>query len=205
MSMPAVETGHEVQAGSMYSSPSSKWLGLLYLTPALLFVAVFTIYPLGQMIWVSFNNWTLISPPKYVGFNNFTKAFSDRQFWISLTFTLKYTLLITPILMIGGYAIALLVAGNSPLQRFTRTVVFLPVVIGLGAMLTKGISARIGYNVIIWNDVMRVSDALPPGLAVDPRNLPPVQAGGGQDPRFAGICGSNFIAHGITAGVEWAF
>jgi multiple sugar transport system permease protein len=117
----------------MYSSPNSKWLGLLYLTPALLFVALFTVYPLTQMVWVSFNNWTLISPPKFVGLNNFTKAFSDRQFWISLTFTLKYTLLITPILMIGGYAIALLVSGNSVLQRFTRTVVFLPVVIGLGA------------------------------------------------------------------------
>ena len=117
----------------MYSSPNSKWLGLLYLTPALLFVAVFTVYPLTQMVWVSFNNWTLISPPKYVGLNNFTKAFSDRQFWISLTFTLKYTLIITPILMIGGYAIALLVSGNSVLQRFTRTVVFMPVVIGLGA------------------------------------------------------------------------
>ena len=117
----------------MYSSPNSKWLGLLYLTPALLFVGVFTVYPLTQMVWVSFNNWTLISPPKFVGLNNFTKAFSDRQFWISLTFTLKYTLLITPILMIGGYAIALLISGNSLLQRFTRTVVFLPVVIGLGA------------------------------------------------------------------------
>ncbi|RYE10506.1 MAG: sugar ABC transporter permease [Hyphomicrobiales bacterium] len=117
----------------MYSSPRSKWLGLLYLTPALLFVALFTVYPLTQMIWVSFNNWTLISPPKFVGLNNFTKAFSDRQFWVSLTFTLKYTAIITPILMIGGYAVALLVAGNSPLQRFTRTIVFLPVVIGLGA------------------------------------------------------------------------
>ena len=34
--------------------------------------------------------------------------------------------------MIGGYLIALLVSGNSPLRRFTRTVVFIPVVIGLG-------------------------------------------------------------------------
>jgi multiple sugar transport system permease protein len=117
----------------MYSSPNSKWIGLVSLTPALLFVTVFTVYPLTQMVWVSFNNWTLISPPKYVGLNNFIKAFSDRQFWISLTFTLKYTLIITPILMIGGYAIALLVSGNSVLQRFTRTVVFMPVVIGLGA------------------------------------------------------------------------
>jgi multiple sugar transport system permease protein len=117
----------------MYSSANSKWVGLLYLTPALLFVAAFTIYPLFQMIWVSLNNWDLIKPPKFVGLNNFTKAFADRQFWTSLGFTLKYTILITPILMIGGYLIALLVSGNSPLQRFTRTVVFLPVVIGLGA------------------------------------------------------------------------
>lgn len=117
----------------MYSSGSSKWVGLLYLAPALLFVAVFTVYPLTQMVWVSFNNWALLSPPKFVGFNNYVKAFSDRQFWVSLTFTLKYTLLITPILMIGGYAVALLVSGNSKLQRFTRTVVFIPVVIGLGA------------------------------------------------------------------------
>ena len=102
VSVPAVETGQEFQAGSMYSSPNSKWLGLLYLTPALLFVALFTVYPLTQMVWVSFNNWTLISPPKFVGLNNFTKAFSDRQFWISLTFTLKYTLLITPSSALGS-------------------------------------------------------------------------------------------------------
>ena len=34
--------------------------------------------------------------------------------------------------MIGGYLIALLVAPNTPLRRFTRAVVFVPVVIGLG-------------------------------------------------------------------------
>ena len=117
----------------MYSSSRGKWVGLLYLAPALLFVAAFTVYPFGQMVWVSFQSWSLITPPKFVGTANFTKAFADKQFWISLGFTLKYTLLITPILMIGGYAIALLVAGNSKLQRTARTIVFIPVVIGLGA------------------------------------------------------------------------
>ena len=56
------------------------------------FVAVFTVYPLVQMVWVSFNNWSLISRRNLSGFNNFIKAFNDRQFWISLAFTLKYTL-----------------------------------------------------------------------------------------------------------------
>jgi multiple sugar transport system permease protein len=110
----------------------SKLIGFLYLLPALVFVLAFTAYPFIQMIWVSFNNWTLITPPRFVGTANFERAFADEQFWISLGFTLKYTLIITPILMIGGYLIALLVSDNSPLRRFTRTVVFIPVVIGLG-------------------------------------------------------------------------
>jgi multiple sugar transport system permease protein len=64
--------------------------------------------------------------------NNYTRAFDDKQFWVSFGFTLKYTLIITPILMAGGYLIALLVSTNSPLRRLTRTIVFIPVVIGLG-------------------------------------------------------------------------
>ncbi|MEO6013353.1 MAG: sugar ABC transporter permease [Devosia sp.] len=117
----------------MYSTTRSKWIGLAYLAPALLFVLCFTAYPLGQMIWLSFNSWSLITPPKFVGTANYTKAFADRQFWVSLGFTLQYTLLITPILMVGGYALALLTARNTPLRRLARTVIFAPVVIGLGA------------------------------------------------------------------------
>ena len=51
---------------------------------------------------------------------------------MSLTYSLKYTLFITPILIVGGYLLALLVATNSPIRRVTRTIVFIPVVIGLG-------------------------------------------------------------------------
>src|SRR5947207_81359 len=112
----------------MYASRRSRWIGLAYLTPALLFVALFTAYPFGQMVYVSFTNWSLIEAPKFVGIDNFTRAFSDRQFWTSLGYTLKYALLITPILMVGGYAVALLTATNTPLRRLTRAIVFIPVV-----------------------------------------------------------------------------
>jgi multiple sugar transport system permease protein len=115
----------------MYETASSRWTGILYLAPVTLFVAVFTAFPLSQMVWMSFHNWSLIEPPKWVGLANFVKLYNDRQFWTSLQFTLKYTLYITPILMVGGYLIALLVARNTPLRRLTRTIVFVPVVIGL--------------------------------------------------------------------------
>jgi multiple sugar transport system permease protein len=117
----------------MYATRRYKLIGFLYLTPALLFVLVFTVYPFLQMVWLSFNNWSLITPPRFVGVDNFTRAINDKQFWVSLTYSLKYTILITPVLMVGGYLIALLTSANTRLRRLTRTVVFIPVVIGLGA------------------------------------------------------------------------
>jgi multiple sugar transport system permease protein len=114
-------------------SKASRYVGLLYLAPALAFVLAFTVYPLIQMAWMSLHNWSLIAPKKYVGVNNFVKAWYDPQFWASLGFTLKYAAIITPILMILGFLIALLTVENTSIKRFTRSVVFAPVVIGLGA------------------------------------------------------------------------
>lgn len=117
----------------MHSSRRSKLIGFLYLAPALLFVLAFTAYPFGQMVWMSLHDWSLLEPPAFIGIDNFDRALGDRQFWDALKFTLTYTLLVTPILIVGGYLVALLTSPNTPLRRFTRSVVFVPVVIGLGA------------------------------------------------------------------------
>jgi multiple sugar transport system permease protein len=116
----------------VYRSRRRRLVGLAYLAPALLFVLAFTAWPLGQMVWMSFHNWSLITPPTFVGLDNYRRAFADDQFWVSFLFTLKYTAIITPILIVGGYLLALLTSQNSPLRRVTRTMVFIPVVIGLG-------------------------------------------------------------------------
>jgi hypothetical protein len=77
--------------------------------------------------------------------------------------------------------------------------------LGVGAMVSNHISVRAGYRVIIWADVARAADHLPPGLAVDPRNLPPVQAGGGPEPIFPGIQGTQLVAHGFDLGVQFTY
>ena len=106
--------------------------GLLYVAPAVIFVLIFTAIPLVGMVGMSFTNRSLITPPKFTGLTNFQQLFADGQFWGSLGYTLKYTLFITPILIVGGYLLALLVAPNTPLRRTTRAIIFVPVVIGLG-------------------------------------------------------------------------
>ena len=77
--------------------------------------------------------------------------------------------------------------------------------LGVGCQVSPRVSARFGYNVIIWNDAVQAASQLPPELAVDPRNLPPVQAGGGSQPANPGMFGTTVVAHGADAGLEVTF
>jgi multiple sugar transport system permease protein len=113
------------------NSVSGRYVGLLYAAPAILFVLVFLVYPLGQLVHTSLTSASLLGGGEYVGFRNYVRAWNDPQFWTSLLFTLKYTLYITPILMGLGFLLALLTADNTRMKKLTRGVVFLPVVIGL--------------------------------------------------------------------------
>lgn len=106
--------------------------GFFYILPALVFVGLFVFWPLGQLVWLSLTDTSLLGGGKFIGFENYIKAFEDKSFWRALWFTVKYTIFITPILMGLGFALALLTAPNRPLRQVTRGIIFLPVVIGIG-------------------------------------------------------------------------
>src|SRR5277367_2893071 len=112
---------------------SDQWRGWLYVAPALLFVAVFVLIPVCQLVAMSATDRSLLGGGKFIGFSNYVRIWNDSGFWRALLFTVKYTIVLTPILMILGFALALLTADNTPLKRLTRTIVFLPVVIGLSS------------------------------------------------------------------------
>ena len=114
-------------------SALSRHQGFLYILPAVLFVAFFVLWPLAQLMWLSLTDTSLLGGGKFVGLDNYVRAFDDRSFWRALEFTVRYTVFITPILMGLGFALALLTVPNRPLQQLTRGIVFLPVVIGLGS------------------------------------------------------------------------
>jgi multiple sugar transport system permease protein len=106
--------------------------GLFFVLPAGAFTVVFFILPLGMTIVMSLYNWPLLGAPSFTGLDNYVRLMSDHQFWNSLVFTTKYTLLITPVIFVLAFILALLV--NLPLRfvGFFRTAYFLPFVIGLG-------------------------------------------------------------------------
>jgi multiple sugar transport system permease protein len=110
-----------------------QWHGWLFVAPALLFVAVFVLVPLGQLVAVSLTDRSLLGGGKFIAFANYWRIWNDASFWRALEFTAKYTLVLTPILIGLGFALALLTVQNTALKRLTRTIVFLPVVIGLSS------------------------------------------------------------------------
>ncbi|WP_422311663.1 carbohydrate ABC transporter permease [Roseiarcus sp.] len=103
------------------------------MAPALFFVAVFVLVPLGQVLEMSTTDRSLLGGGRFIGFANYLRIWNDSSFWRALKFTVEYTLVLTPILMGLGFALALLTAENTTLRRVTRTIVFLPVVIGLSS------------------------------------------------------------------------
>src|SRR2546423_1784753 len=66
--------------------------GRLFVAPNLAAVAVFMLFPLGFSLYMSFHNWDMFSPAKFVGSANYRSLFADDPlFSIALRNTVVYT------------------------------------------------------------------------------------------------------------------
>ena len=100
--------------------------GLLLVSPALAFVAVFALFPLVFGIYISLTNWPLIGSYHFIGLANYTALIHNPVFLESIGFTLKYTAIVTVPIFVLGYALAVFVRSNRPGSTVFRTMIFLP-------------------------------------------------------------------------------
>jgi multiple sugar transport system permease protein len=105
--------------------------GLLLVAPALLFVSVFALYPLGFGVYISLTNWPLVGPYHLIGLANYAGLLHNSVFLQSILFTLKYTGIVTIPIFVVGYALAVFVRANRPGTTVFRTMIFLPYIVGL--------------------------------------------------------------------------
>ena len=106
-------------------------LKYLFVLPAMLLNVVFFIYPFIQTLRISFYDWSILGGKKFIFIKNYVTLVQDKQFWTSLTFTLKYALFVTPCLFILAFILALLVNGTFRGVNIFRTLFFSPVVISM--------------------------------------------------------------------------
>jgi multiple sugar transport system permease protein len=105
--------------------------GLALVSPALLFVAVFALFPLGFGIYISLTNWPLVGSYHFTGLSNYDALLHNSEFLQSIVFTLKYTGIVTIPILIVGYALAVFVRANRRGTSVFRTLIFLPYIVGL--------------------------------------------------------------------------
>jgi multiple sugar transport system permease protein len=101
--------------------------GLLFLGPNIAGFLVFVFLPIIASFCISFTEWDILTPPKFIGLSNYIKLIQDKDFWYYLYNTLFFMLGI-PIGMIFSLFLAILV--NQKLKGIIifRTIYFLPVI-----------------------------------------------------------------------------
>lgn len=100
--------------------------GWLFISPWLIGFALLTAGPMIYSLYLSFTVSSLLSPPQWVGLENYRRMFADPIFYKSLGNTGYYAFLGVPLGMILSLLLALLL--NAPVKGlgFFRTLFFLP-------------------------------------------------------------------------------
>ena len=102
----------------------------LFLMPWLIGIVVFMLGPIIASVYLSLTNYNLITPPEWVGLDNYREMFfDDRNFWQSIRVTLKFTVLSVPLYMVTGLAISLLLNMKMRGMYLFRTILYLPSVL----------------------------------------------------------------------------
>ncbi|QRM46119.1 sugar ABC transporter permease [Rhizobium sp. BG4] len=124
-------SGPQRPAGSRKRRRRSQWRGLLYIAPAMALVIVFFVMPVIFTGWMSLHNWPLMGAQRWIGFANYTRMFNDSRFMAALNFTAYYTVIVTIAIFAVAFPLAIFVEKERRFVSTYRTIIFLPVVVGL--------------------------------------------------------------------------
>ena len=98
----------------------------VFILPAVLTLAVLLLYPFFYGIYISFFRTNLVNKWKYVGLDNYVRAFTDPTMYASLLVTLKFTVFVVLGHFVLGIGLALLLNKEIRGRTFFRAVLVLP-------------------------------------------------------------------------------
>jgi len=99
----------------------------LFLLPAFMFLILFGLIPMLQIVYYSFLDYNLINEGQFTFLSNYSKLLSDEVFWIVLVNSFLF-ILATPLIIIISLTLALMLRESNKTSKFFRSVYFFPVV-----------------------------------------------------------------------------
>lgn len=143
--------------------------GLLFASPWLIGLLVFTAYPIVASLYYSFCSYDAIRTPRWVGLENYRVLFTeDDLFWKSLNNTLYMVVVALPIGLLAALAIALLLNQKLKGMAFYRTVFYLPSITPVVATSILWLWLLNPEMGLVNLGLNHLGIANPPGWLVDP-------------------------------------
>jgi len=108
-----------------------------FLIPWLLGFFVLTLYPMIYSLYLSFTDFNILQPPKWIGIRNYFIMFAgndqfpkDQRFLNSLSVTFRYVFIAVPLKLVFALAVAMLMNQKLKLMPLYRAVYYIPTLLG---------------------------------------------------------------------------
>ncbi|MCZ3621753.1 carbohydrate ABC transporter permease [Lactobacillus mulieris] len=108
----------------MKTNQKKAWL---FLAPTLIFVTVFSVWPILRAFTMSFQSGPLINL-EWTGFSNYQYIFSDPEFWRAIQNTLIYAIFAVPVSLAISIMLAWFIFSKVKHSSFFETTFFMPYV-----------------------------------------------------------------------------
>ena len=100
--------------------------GYTFLAPYLIITLVFTVGVILFALYIAFHEYNIFSPPKFVGIDNFVRAFRTKDFGQSLVNVAWYALVVTVVQTILALLLAVLLNSKIRGKQTFRTIFYTP-------------------------------------------------------------------------------
>jgi multiple sugar transport system permease protein len=122
--------------------------GYLFIMPFILGFLLWFLIPALTAVWLTFTDWNLIRPPRYVGLDNILQLGSDPLFWQALKVTTIFTVISVPVSLVASLLLALLMNIRIRGVDYFRTIYYLPSIVPAVA------------NAVLWSWILNTDFGL---------------------------------------------
>lgn len=105
------------------------FLGLGFVSPWLIGLLVFTLYPILASLYYSFCEFRVLSPPKWVGMRNYVELFGDKEYFLRSLWNTAFMFVELPLALVLSLLIAILLNQKLKGMAIFRTLYYIPSVV----------------------------------------------------------------------------
>ncbi len=112
-----------------YRERRDLMVGLLFVSPWIIGFLLWTLIPIASSLYYSFTRYTILQPPVWIGFRNYERLTTDRDFILVLKNTLWWVALAAPLGVLSAYLLAVLLNTKIIFRPLFRALFFFPSIV----------------------------------------------------------------------------